>query len=167
MAGPGRPGPAPGNRGGGRQKGTPNKDTRDVLAHLAALGCDPIAGMAQIAMCNVPCLNCKGSGEASYRDGKTVPDGSEGAVKSFCLRCLGDGLEPVPVDLRAKMFAELAQYVAPKRKAVEHSGPDGDAIPHEHLHVIDISKLTPDELEAAEKLGASVARAKAGAGNQS
>jgi hypothetical protein len=27
-----------------------------------------------------------------------------------------------PVELRARMFVELAQYVAPKRKAVEHSG---------------------------------------------
>lgn len=29
------------------------------------------------------------------------------------------------VDLRARMYAELAQYVAPKRKAVEHSGSGG------------------------------------------
>lgn len=28
--------------------------------------------------------------------------------------------ESAPVDVRARMFAELAQYVAPKRNAVEH-----------------------------------------------
>jgi hypothetical protein len=38
-------------------------------------------------------------------------------------------------ELRGKMFSELAQYVAPKRKAVEHSGPEGGAIEH----AIDIS----------------------------
>jgi hypothetical protein len=27
-----------------------------------------------------------------------------------------------PPELRGRMFAELAQYIAPKRKAVEHSG---------------------------------------------
>jgi hypothetical protein len=30
-----------------------------------------------------------------------------------------------PVELRARMFAELAQYVAPKRKAMEHSTQPG------------------------------------------
>jgi hypothetical protein len=33
-------------------------------------------------------------------------------------------------ELRGKMCSELAQYVAPKRKAVEHSGPEGGAIEH-------------------------------------
>ena len=28
--------------------------------------------------------------------------------------------EAAPVELRARMFAELAQYVAPKRKAIDH-----------------------------------------------
>jgi hypothetical protein len=48
------------------------------------MGCDPIAGMAAIAMD-----------------------------------------EKQDIGLRAQMFKELAQYVAPKRKAIEMSGPDG------------------------------------------
>ena len=55
-----------------------------MIEKLAALRCDPITGMARIA------LNKKN-----------------------------------PVELRAKMFAELAQYVAPKRKALEHSAEPG------------------------------------------
>ena len=42
------------------------------------------------------------------------------------------GLDPetkqpavISMEIRSKMHSELAQYVAPKRKAVEHSGPDG------------------------------------------
>ncbi len=35
---------------GGRAKGTPNKRTQSVMERLEALGCDPIAGMAKIAM---------------------------------------------------------------------------------------------------------------------
>jgi hypothetical protein len=31
-------------------------------------------------------------------------------------------------DLRGRMFAELAQYVAPKRKAIEHSSDGGGAV---------------------------------------
>ena len=73
-------GSRPGERRGGRQKGTPNKATADVRERLAQLGCDPIEGMARIAM------------------------------------------DPAaPIELRGRMCAELAGYVAPKRKAVEHS----------------------------------------------
>lgn len=63
---------------GGRQKGTPNKRTVEVQERLEALGCDPIEGMARIAMD-----------------------------------------ETAAIELRGRMYAELAQYVAPKRKAIE------------------------------------------------
>jgi hypothetical protein len=82
MAGGG--GSNPGERRGGRQRGAPNKRTLDVIERLAALHCDPIAGMARIA------LNKKN-----------------------------------PVEVRARMFAELAHYIAPKRKALEHSAEPG------------------------------------------
>ncbi len=78
---------AKGIKTGGRKKGTPNKATRSIEEKLAALGCDPIEGMARIAM-----------------HPRTRPD------------------------LKIKALAEIAQYVLPKRKAVEHSGPDGSAI---------------------------------------
>jgi hypothetical protein len=35
--------------------------------------------------------------------------------------------ETHPIDLRMKLYMELAQYIAPKRKAVEHTSPDGTA----------------------------------------
>jgi hypothetical protein len=69
---------AKGRKTGGRKKGTPNKRSQTVTEKLEALGCDPIAGMARIAM------NTKN-----------------------------------PIELRAQMFKELAQYIAPKRKAIE------------------------------------------------
>ena len=34
---------------GGRKRGTPNRRMADVEKKLAALGCDPLAGMAAIA----------------------------------------------------------------------------------------------------------------------
>jgi hypothetical protein len=73
-----------GRKTGGRTAGTPNKRTLDVIERLDQLGCDPIEGMAKIA------------------------------------------LDPQnPVELRARMFSDLAQYVAPKRRAMEHSPSDG------------------------------------------
>ena len=59
----------------------PNKKTADLAARLAALNCDPLTGMAKLAM-----------------------DKNNSA------------------ELRGRMYAELAQYIAPKRRAIEHSG---------------------------------------------
>ncbi len=69
---------AVGRKTGGRVKGAPNRVTADVQARLATLKCDPIEGMAQLAL---------------------DPGNS--------------------AELRGRMFAELAQHIAPKRKAVE------------------------------------------------
>jgi hypothetical protein len=41
---------ARGYKTGGRQRGTPNRASRDVSERLQALGCDPVAGMARLAM---------------------------------------------------------------------------------------------------------------------
>ena len=62
----------------GRPKGSKSKQTLAVIDRLEALGCDPIEGMAQIAMD-----------------------------------------ERADLSIRAQMYKELAQYIAPKRKAVE------------------------------------------------
>jgi len=76
--------PKKGERRGGRQKGSLNKRTVEVIEKLEALNCDPIKGMAKIAM------NKKN-----------------------------------PVGLRASMYKELAQYIAPKRRAMEMTGAGG------------------------------------------
>ena len=68
---PGTPKPA----GSGRKEGTPNRSTLEVAERLRELTCDPIEGMARIAM-----------------DKRRSPE------------------------LRGRMFAELAQYVYPKRR---------------------------------------------------
>jgi len=41
---------AAGRKTGGRQKGTPNKKTREIQSLLDSLGCDPVEGMVKIAM---------------------------------------------------------------------------------------------------------------------
>jgi hypothetical protein len=76
-----------GRKTGGRLFGTPNRRTIDIQTLLIKLGCDPIEGMARIAM---DCHN--------------------------------------PVELRARMFAELAHYIAPKRKAIQIDGSDASPV---------------------------------------
>ena len=78
---------AHGIKTGGRTRGTPNRRTQDIQSLLARMGCDPIEGMARIAM------------------------------------------DPQhPVEVRARMYAELAGYVAPKRKAIQLDGGDANRV---------------------------------------
>ncbi len=76
-----------GKKTGGRIKGTPNKRTREISDLLDALDCEPVAGMAQIAMD-----------------------------------------ERNSVELRGRMYAELAQYVFPKRRATEIKADTGPRV---------------------------------------
>jgi hypothetical protein len=79
-----------GRKTGGRQKGTPNRSVAELERKLRLLGCDPIEGMALIAV---------------------NPENN--------------------IELRAKMFSELAGYLVPKRKALEHSNdPDNPITQH-------------------------------------
>jgi len=73
--------------GAGRKKGSINKRSQEIADRLAAMGCDPIEGMAEIA------AEARGEGD---------------------------------LQLAGQMYKELAQYVAPKRKAVEFSGQNGN-----------------------------------------
>lgn len=72
---------------GGRQKGTPNKKTEDLQEQLRLLNCDPVEGLATIAM------------------------------------------NPVtPDELKVTIFKTLLEYVHPKRKALEVSGPNNSRL---------------------------------------
>ena len=92
-------------KAGGRQKGTRNHDHRTVAERAAALGVDPFEIMLLFA---------KG-------DWKGL-----GYKKESTTRWTGNGIEyeeeRIPPALRAKMAADVAQYIKPKLKAVEHSG---------------------------------------------
>jgi hypothetical protein len=43
-------------------------------------------------------------------------------------------------ELRGRMYAELAQYVAPKRRAVEHAGDDGGPLVVEIIKFADVKE---------------------------
>jgi hypothetical protein len=68
---------------GGRVLGTPNKATIALARKLARLKCDPIEGLARIAL--------------------------DSATET---------------SLKVRRFAELAQYVYPKRKSVDLASPE-------------------------------------------
>ena len=97
-------GSKPGERRGGRKKGTPNKRTASVQEKLDKIGLDPIEAMAQLV-----------KDELEMGDDK-----DKGLIKD--------------------LLKELAQYVAPKRKAVEVaaevSGPEGGPIEVSRIELV-------------------------------
>lgn len=137
---------AKGVKTGGRSAGTPNKVTLSVQEKLARLNYDPHLGMERIASNELPCGVCRGSGKSFYKlapgahaedcDGSVIPSKMlchcEGIGTRKCESCYGTLFEACSPELRGKMHAELAQYVAPKRKAIEVTGEDGGPLKHSH-----------------------------------
>ncbi len=133
-------GPRPGS---GRPKGSPNKLTLTVQETLARLGVNPLEGMSTIACNELPCGVCRGTGKSFYKlpagqhasdcDGSVIAPATlchcEGIGTRKCESCYGTLFEACSPELRGKMHAELAQYVAPKRKAIDHTNSDGTLRP--------------------------------------
>lgn len=148
-------GSKPGERRGGRQKGSVNKSTQEAHEIMARLGCDPIANLSHIAERKVSCGTCidkdrKPTGTTKY----ILSAGShaancaitqakltqgllrctcEGIGERTCQSCFGTLWERIPTETMLKASAELAQYKHAKRKALEVTGADGGAIQHEHV----------------------------------
>jgi hypothetical protein len=87
--------------GSGRKKGSQNKRTLETREYLDSIGCNPIEGLAHIAM-----------GKSTFCRitlDKEQGDFIEGEVKP--------NLDQIILARKT-----LAEYYAPKLKAVEHSG---------------------------------------------
>ena len=107
---------------GGARANTGKKLSMEVRDKLEAVGCDPILGMAYIAMANPGAL-------AELGLLVTIPgqDGQEAQVTSS---------QQIPIELRAAMYRELAQYVYPKRRSVDVDVQGGGDI---HVNVLNFS----------------------------
>lgn len=100
-------GSRPGERRGGRKKGTPNKTGHaiGVRGFLAQHKCDPIKILADVAMGQpIKCLVRLDKENGEFVEDKIRPT----------------------LDQIIRAATELAQYVEPKRKSIE-GGPEGSA----------------------------------------
>lgn len=93
--------------GAGRKKGEPNRRSADIAARVESiLGCSPVEKLAHVAQ------DAWKRAEQHRRDAEQVgPDGGEYLKHAHAEE-----------GLAAQCLKEAAQYCAPKRKAVEHSG---------------------------------------------
>ena len=92
---------------------------------------------------------CTSDSATAFRNVPYCPDVAEQLRELDCDPIAGMAKlardDTVPIALRARMFAELANYTAPRRKAVELSGPNGQ--PLEPRPAFDMSLLTLRERE--------------------
>ena len=51
--------------------------------------------------------------------------GDNRSCERTCESCYGSALEKISPELKGKMNAELAGYIYPKLRSIEHSGEDG------------------------------------------
>lgn len=125
----------------GKKKGQPNKKSKDIKDMLDSMGFNPIMAMAKAAMDEVPCRYCDfGEGptglveavkRAKYLGIRINKDMQDKLDHEKCPACDGTKMERVDLKLRLDMASKVAEYYAPKRRAVEHIGDDANPIRHE------------------------------------
>ena len=95
----------------GRQKGTPNKKTVELMELTEKLGCNPFEMLLLFA---------KGDHEALGLPEVTVVSVTES----------GEPIERLTIspELRQKSAKDACEYLFPKRKAVEVTGKDGEKL---------------------------------------
>ena len=140
---------ADGSKSGGRQKGTPNKKTQDLLARLEELRCDPLELSAKIALGQEldgphPALpafrQVIQDMRTLFEKGEPITDVEADRLEALVDEHLMAGY--VPIELRSKHIADLMQYTHPKRKAVEMTGANGNEL----IPSFDPSALSTDAL---------------------
>lgn len=117
-----------GRKTGGRSKGSLNKTKSGLAAKLSVWKCDPFHTLALACRGDLPCNVCRGKGRTRYQ----AAGDAERSFDRICQSCYGSKYEKISPGERIKAASELAQYIEAKRKAIEHSGPEGGAIQHRH-----------------------------------
>lgn len=107
---------------GGRGKGTPNKNTLPLQQLADKLGCSPFE-----ILCRFAIGDAKGLGYTTDIVHSTT---SKGEIIEKPL---------IGPELRVKAASEAAQYLYPKRKAIEHSG---------EITSVQVEKLKPEEINS-------------------
>ena len=102
-------GAKPGERRGGRKKNTPNKRTQTLIERAEKLGIDPFEILLHFA---------EGDWEAlGYKSETKLISAGMGQTLY---------VDTIAVEDRIQAAKEVCQYLYPKRKAIEHTGKDGE-----------------------------------------
>lgn len=130
----------------GRQKGVPTKakiEFETASQVLEKIGLNPIERQARMADGDVPCGVCFGKGKTKFQPKRRKPkpgtdplafdfedvDQHESLSERTCQSCYGSGREQISPELRQRCLSDLAKYVYPTLKQIEHTGPAGEPLP--------------------------------------
>lgn len=125
--------------GGGSRKGVPNKRTQEVQELMDRLNCSPLEFLAKVTLGDVPCSHCvEGTVTVAqwskmldvrlpsrYTEDDIDVEGIN-TDRLVCPYCGGTEREHLDMSHRVTSAKELGQYLAPKRKAIEVSAPNGE-----------------------------------------
>lgn len=89
---------------GGRKKGSIPKKSKEIAERLEQLGCDPIEDMLRIA--------------------RLAEKGLPILIDGIPLTINDKEITRPDYAIAGNLYKELAQYVAPKRSAIQHTGAD-------------------------------------------
>lgn len=90
---------------------------------------------------DLPCNVCFGTGKTKYK--------VEGVIhERLCESCYGSLREHISPETRVKAASELAQYLASKRKQVDHTNSDGSMRP---IWVVNVAQEIPQAQVAESK----------------
>jgi hypothetical protein len=120
------------------------------------MNCVPFEVLARVTMNDLVCGVCRGTGKTKFQPRSKAqaaaaaalsldipedqqPDGSE----RTCQSCWGSGLERLDPETRLHAAKELAQYLAPKRKALEIQDDHGNGLPHGGWRMVIVDERKP------------------------
>lgn len=99
-----------GTRYGGRTKGTPNKTTQDLHEIAERLECNPFEVLLHYAKGDFKALGYEEHQSMVTKSGEVVM------------------VLTITPELRQKSAKDACEYLFPKRKAIEHTGKDGEKL---------------------------------------
>lgn len=102
-------------KNGGRKKGTPNKDTLDLVKALNDAGYSPIADLIFVSE----------QAKKEYERCDEIYDAIQDTKKKNGITTPTQDMAPVYLGLIEKTAADIMPYLFPKRKSVEIKDPDG------------------------------------------
>jgi hypothetical protein len=112
------PGAKPGERRGGRQKGTPNKTTLALMETLEREGYNPVAELIEVAR----------KAAKEYARAEEMHDAIQARRAERGMIPLSESTAQTYLTIMEKCASDLLPYLYPKRKAVEISGVDGQDV---------------------------------------
>lgn len=102
--------------GAGRRSGELYGVRARIANKLDEMGVDPITGLALLGWMREKCAPCRGKGKVAKDANKKL---SKSNPLVQCTFCHGTTFEYIPPELRARCRMDLANYLFPKRKAIE------------------------------------------------